>query len=195
MYFRVSTSDQDCSSQRLELTGYCQRQDWTAVGEWSDVMSGAKAVRPGLESLLERCAAGGIDAIAVVKLDRLGRSVLNVARLVEQLDGLGVALICTSQGIDTRKDNPCGRFQLSMLSAVAAFERDLIRERTKAGLAVAKANGKILGRPSPALVGVDIPAVVSAWRIATGGIGVRNLAHRLGGVSPSTAARLAEENP
>lgn len=193
-YLRVSTEDQTLEPQRLELAGYCARHGWTVLAEYSDVLSGAKAARPGLDSLRVRCEAGGVDAVVVVKLDRLGRSVINVVTLIASLEAMGVAVVCTSQGIDTRSANPCGKMQYQIIAAVAEFEREIIRERTRAGLAVARAAGKQLGRPSPALVGVNIPAVVAGWR-ADGGVGLRDLAARLGGVSVSTAKRIADETP
>jgi len=88
-YLRVSTSEQDVAAQRLELSSYCQRQGWESSGEFSDVMSGAKADRPGLEALLATCEVGEIQAVVVVKLDRLGRSLLNVLQVIE---GLGATI-------------------------------------------------------------------------------------------------------
>lgn len=192
-YLRVSTEEQTVEPQRLELKSYCDRQGWRVVAEHTDVISGAKAARPGLDSMLAVCSEGGVDAIAVVKLDRIGRSVLNVAKLIEQLDKMGVALICTTQGIDTRKDNPCGRLQLAMLSAVAAFERDLVRERTIAGIKVARAAGKLIGKISPVAPTTNEgrAEVVAQWYAETGGVGVRKLAKMLGGVSLSTAGKWA----
>lgn len=189
IYTRVSTQDQSVAAQVMELRGYAQRQDWTVIGEFTDVMSGSKAVRPGLESLL--ASEPRPEAILVVKLDRLGRSLLNVSMLIKKLDDMGVALICSSQGIDTRKDNPCGRFQLNMLSAVAEFERSLIRERTCAGLAVARAKGKVLGRPSTLLPDeMARMALIGQWSALGKRGGFRGLAAMLGGVSPMTARKL-----
>lgn len=193
-YCRVSTVEQNNEAQRIELAAYCEKNAMEVVGAFDDVMSGGKAERPGLEALLGRCVGGSVEAVVVVKLDRLGRSLLNVVQLIGKLEGMGVALICTSQGIDTRRDNPCGRLQMNMLAAVAEFERSLIRERTRAGLAVARANGKVLGRPSRKML-PNFGEIVVDWRKETGGVGVRDLARRLGGVSTNTAARLAREVP
>jgi DNA invertase Pin-like site-specific DNA recombinase len=186
-YLRVSTEDQRLEPQRLELAEFCGRMNWTIEAEYSDVISGAKAERSGLDALLERCALGGVDAVVVVKLDRLGRSLLNVIGLVQKLKDMGTSVVCTSQGIDTRDDNPCGKMMMAVLAACSEFERNLIVERTKAGLRAARARGKVLGRPSEKLV-ADWPAVVAAWHAETGGRGLRRLALRLGGVSTATAA-------
>lgn len=195
LYSRVSTNDQDVAAQVLELRSHCSRQGWSVISEYTDIISGAKAVRPGLDALLERCASGGVDAMVVVKLDRLGRSLLNVAMLIKKLDDMGVALICSSQGIDTRKDNPCGRFQLNMLSAVAEFERSLIRERTRAGLAVARANGKVLGRPSQTLISeTQREPILRQWEAHGRQGGYRALAVLLK-CSPMHARKLFQEMP
>lgn len=193
-YARVSTSEQSIQPQTIELREFCGRNLWNIEAEFFDVISGAKAARPGLDAMLERCAAGGVDAVVVVKLDRLGRSVLNVVQLVEKLDRMKVGVVCSSQGIDTREGSSCGRMILGVMAAFAQFERDLIRERTRAGLQAARAGGKILGRHSPTAVPAsERPVVVAQWRTDTGGTGVRELARRLGGVSLATAAKWARE--
>src|SRR6478736_5121901 len=107
IYARVSTegekkpdgsrlSGQTVDPQLIELREYATRNSLTVVAEYTDVMSGTKAARPGLDALRDHCKAGGIEAVIVVKLDRLGRSLLNVVRLIEDLDEDGVAVICTS---------------------------------------------------------------------------------------------------
>lgn len=195
LYARVSTDEQTLEPQWIELREYAARMKWAVVGEFSDVLSGAKAARPGLDAMLARCAAGGVGAVLVVKLDRLGRSVLNVVQLVEKLDAMKVGAVCVSQGIDTREGSSCGRMILGVMAAFAQFERDLIRERTRAGLRAARAAGKVVGRVSAvAPAGADARrAVVQAWRAETGGRGVRRLAEMLGGVSTGTAAKWARE--
>ena len=177
----------------MELRAWCERQGWEIAGEYRDVISGSKAERPGLTKMLGACRKGGVGAVVCVKLDRLGRSLLNVVQLIADLEKMGVAVVCTSQGIDTRADNPCGRVTYQILAAVSEFERNLIRERTKAGLAAARKRGAVLGRPS-VLLPEDWKARVRTWRKETGGVGVRELARRLGGISSSTAAKLAREN-
>ena len=195
LYARVSTEEQTLEPQWIELREHAARMKWKVVGEFSDVLSGAKAARPGLDALLARCAEGGVGAVAAVKIDRLGRSVLNVVALIERLEKMKVAVICPSQGIDTRVDNPCGRMQYQIITAVAEFERSIIRERTRAGLRAAKAAGKLIGRVSEvAPVGDEARrAVVQAWLAETGGKSIRRLAEMLGGVSTGTAAKWAKQ--
>jgi DNA invertase Pin-like site-specific DNA recombinase len=91
---------------------------------------------------------GRIDAIVCFKLDRLGRSLTHLAQLIGELQTNRVALICTSQGIDTSASNPAAQLQLNILCAVAEFEREIIRERVNAGLKAARARGARFGRPS-----------------------------------------------
>lgn len=207
IYARVSTegkkqSDgsrlkgQTVDPQLLELREYCARQAWPVVGEWTDVMSGTKAARPGLDALLVKCRSGGVDAICVVKLDRLGRSLINVVDLVDRLNKMGVAIICTSQGIDTRKDSPCGRMIMQIMAAFAEFERAIISERTVAGLANAKSKGAVLGRPNPQLIPeADRHAVVALWRLRGRPGGLRGLGQLLGGVSRTWAWKIEKQYP
>ncbi len=97
--------------------------------------------------MLAQVRAGGVHQVVTYKLDRLGRSLMHLAIIVGELQMRNVALICTSQGIDTSKQNPVGQLQLGVLMAVAEFECALIKERTLAGLEVARKRGKRPGRP------------------------------------------------
>jgi DNA invertase Pin-like site-specific DNA recombinase len=110
-------------------------------------MSGAKFTRTGLDGLMRAVRKRAIDVILCVKLDRLGRSFPHLAQMIFEFDSNGVALICTSQPIDTSDENPAGRLIMHVLVAMAQFERSLVQERTRAGLRVARAKGVRLGRP------------------------------------------------
>lgn len=194
IYTRVSTQMQSVEAQLIELRAYAKHKQWPILQEFTDVMSGAKKDRPGLDALLAAVRSGEIDTVLCVKLDRMARSLRNFAEMVEEFDKRGVALICTSQGIDTSKDNACGRLQMAVLAAVAQFERSLIQERTCAGLEVARAAGKQLGRPSKKLVPLsDRAAIVAKWREAGGTYA--ELGNQLGGVLPATAWRIAKQYP
>ena len=137
-YARVSTMDQslDLQFDALEKAG-CDEifQDHG--------ISGAKAARPGLESALARLQPG--DTLIVWKLDRLGRSVQHLAQLGNWLEERGILFLAISDAIDTR--TPIGKFIFHIIAAVAEYERSLMSERTKAGLASARARGVKLGRP------------------------------------------------
>ncbi len=131
--------------------------------------------------------AGKVGRVVVFKLDRLGRSLTHLALILDELQRLGVSLICTSQGIDTSGDNPAGRLQLGVLMAVAEFERSLIRERVNAGLRAAKGRGVKLGRPSTL---TDRRGDV--LRLKAQGIGLRETARRLE-LPASSVAKLLKE--
>lgn len=190
IYYRVSTDDQSIEPQRRELHAYTQARGWNIVGEFTDVISGSKSSRVELDKLMNAVRLRGFDAVLVVKLDRLARSLSHFAQLVAEFDKHGVALVCPGQGIDTSKANPAGRLQMHVLAAVAEFERSLIVERTKAGLAAARARGTKLGKPSKRLP-ADYEPIVKTW-LDEGGAHLRELANRLGGVSVATAFRLAQ---
>lgn len=194
LYLRVSTADQFVESQRLELVAHVKHRGWTATHEFTDTASGAKADRPGLAKLMTLVASRGVDAVLCVKLDRMARSLSNFAQLVELFEKADVALICTSQSIDTSKSNACGRLQMAVLAAVAEFERELIRERTRAGLAVARAAGKVLGKVSTVMPAPSVRLqIVTDWHVAGAPGGYPELARRLGGINRGTAMRVAKK--
>jgi DNA invertase Pin-like site-specific DNA recombinase len=189
IYCRVSTENQSLEPQLLELRAAAKARGVVPLHEITDVISGSKASRDGLDRLMAMVEAKAIDAIMVVKLDRLARSLANFVQLTATLDRCGVALIIPGQGIDTSDANPCAQMLKGMLAVIAQFERSLIQERTKAGLAVARANGKVLGRPSPNLVpAAERRELILGWRKT--GDSYAALAELLGGVSTATAWRL-----
>jgi DNA invertase Pin-like site-specific DNA recombinase len=147
IYLRVSTAEQETDSQEHQVLEYCRIRGWFSPHVFRDAASGAASTRPGLEDMLAHVQAGGVHQVVTYKLDRLGRSLTHLAIIVGELQLRNVALICTSQGIDTSKQNPVGQLQLGVLMTVAEFERALIKERTIAGLEVARRRGKRLGRP------------------------------------------------
>jgi len=148
VYSRVSTDRQVHDSQLEEVRAYCARRGWRDTEEFSDTASGAKTKRSGLDALMTLVRRGRVDAIVCFKLDRLGRSLAHLAQLIGELQTNRVALVCTSQGIDTSASNPAAQLQLNILCAVAEFEREIIRERVNAGLKAARARGVSFGRPS-----------------------------------------------
>lgn len=137
-YARVSTTDQDASLQRDALTAAGVHSGYL----FTDYVSGKLERRPELDRLWPQLMAG--DTLVVWKLDRLGRSVQHLAGLVAELEERGVGFRSLTEGIDTTTAG--GRLVFHMLAAVAQFERDLIVERTNAGLAAAKRQGRTGGR-------------------------------------------------
>ena len=137
-YVRVSTADQneDLQSDALTAAG-CDRL-------FVDHASGKTDSRPGLDSMLEQLRPG--DTVVVWRLDRLGRSLRHLIDLANLMDERGVALVSLRESLDT--STPGGRLIFHVFGALAEFERDLIRERTTAGLAAARARGRHGGRPT-----------------------------------------------
>ena len=190
IYARVSTDEQSLEPQFLELRAIAVQRGMTITHELSDVISGSKSSRVGLDELMRLVRAKQIDAVLVAKLDRVARSLTHFAQIIGELDKHGVALVCPGQSIDTTHSNPASRFQIHILAAVAQLERDFIRERTRAGLAAAKARGAKIGHPSTRLV-ANHAEVLAQWK-SEGGRHLRDLASRLGGVSVSFAHTLSK---
>ncbi|CIA36905.1 site-specific recombinase [Salmonella enterica subsp. enterica serovar Typhi] len=135
-YVRVSTNDQNTDLQRNALScAGCERI-------FEDKISGTKSDRPGLKKLLRTLSAG--DTLVVWKLDRLGRSMRHLVTLIEELRQRGVNFRSLTDSIDT--STPMGRFFFHVMGALAEMERELIVERTRAGLAAARAKGRVGGR-------------------------------------------------
>ena len=147
LYVRVSTTDQDVGMQIDELRQVAHQRGWHISSEYVDEgVSGAKTSRPSLDSMMKDARLGRFDLVVVWKLDRLGRSLQHLLRLLDELQGYGVGFVSLrDSGIDTT--NPQGRLLLQLLGAFSEFERALIQERVKAGLLRAKGRGIKLGRP------------------------------------------------
>ena len=147
-YARVSTLDQDPAMQveALQAAG-CERI-------YTEKASGAARERPALQAALDHMRAG--DVLVVWKLDRLARSLRQLIDTAASLDKLGAGFRCLTAAIDTT--TPEGRLFFHMVGAMSEFERDIIRQRTRAGLLHARAQGKVGGRP-PKLTSDDIKAV------------------------------------
>lgn len=144
-YCRVSTLDQTTENQRREIEAAGFSIDKRRIVEESISGSVAASERPGFVRLLDRLEAG--DVLVVTKLDRLGRNAMDVRATVERLAALGVRVHCLALGgVDLT--SAAGKMTMQVLAAVAEFERDLLIERTQAGISRAKAAGKAFGRPS-----------------------------------------------
>jgi DNA invertase Pin-like site-specific DNA recombinase len=154
-YARVSTDDQDLSLQIDALVGLGVQQEHI----FTDKISGTKSERPGLDDCLANLNEG--DTLVVWRLDRLGRSMHHLVALIEKLRNLGIGFRSVSDGlIDTTSAS--GELIFHIFSALAQFERRLIQERTKAGLASARARGRLGGRPA---VEIDKAKVLAARKL------------------------------
>jgi DNA invertase Pin-like site-specific DNA recombinase len=148
IYARVSTTDQTCEQQLGALREYVAARRWEIQGEYVDhAVSGTKDSRPAMNRLMHAARTRKIDAVVVWKLDRWARSMPHFVTPLQELGNLGVRFVAMTQGIDTDQNNPTSNLMVNLLAAFAEFERSLIIERTCAGLARARRDGKQLGRP------------------------------------------------
>ena len=174
IYARCSTQEQSVALQLEGLREYAMARGFEIVAEFTDEgVSGAKTQRPALDQLLADAHRRRFEGVLIWKLDRLGRSLSHLIRLVDTLSSLGVDLVSLGDpGLDTT--SPHGRLIFSVMGAVAEFERELIRERTRAGMASAKRRGSRIGRPR-----VHVP-VARARAMVADGLSQREVARRLG---------------
>jgi DNA invertase Pin-like site-specific DNA recombinase len=175
IYARVSTLDQEPENQLSELRRYCELRSWTAHEYVDRGVSGAKDRRPALDELLRDAKRRRFDVLVCWRLDRLGRNLRHLILLLDELHALGIGFVTLGEGIDT--STPAGKLQLHILSAIAEFERERIRERVMAGLHRARTQGKRLGRPRVHRAVIDIPG------------GSVRAAAKVWGVSKTTAAK------
>ena len=142
IYARVSTNNgQDPHMQIRELKEYCKRRGWDIEGEYVDAgVSGAKEHRPQLDVLLAACRKRRVDAVVVYRYDRFARSLRQLVNALEEFRSLGIEFISLHEGVDT--STPNGRLVFGIFASIAEFERELIRDRVKSGIAAAKSKGK-----------------------------------------------------
>ena len=148
LYLRVSTGEQDTANQRRELEAVARRNGWEVVATYEDNgVSGAKsrAQRPGYDALLKAVARKEVGLVAAWSVCRLGRSLRDLVAFMDELQAKGCDLYLHVQGLDT--SSPSGRAMFGMLGVFSEFERSMLQERVRAGLARARAAGKRLGRP------------------------------------------------
>src|SRR3954469_7843891 len=176
LYARVSTQDQTCENQLLELRRYAEARGWEAVEYVDHAISGAKDRRPALDQLAADVRRHQVQAVVCWRLDRLGRNLRHLVLLLDEWQSRGVAFVTLGEGIDT--STPAGRLVAGVLGSIAAFERDRTQERIMAGLARARAQGKRIGRPRATPLAASVPAGLTVRQAATAW-----------GVSKSTAAR------
>ena len=176
IYTRVSTTDQHCRSQTSECRSHIERQGWTLAAEYSDTgISGAKTKRPELDRCIADAQSRKFDCIVVYKLDRWGRSLIHLSQSIAELQRIGVRFVAISQGIDTDQNNPTAKLVLHILASVAEWERETIRERTRAGVRAAMAQGKLVGRPKRVFrvdMAREMASRGSSWREISLALGV-----------------------
>jgi len=150
LYARVSTNEQQTlAMQNRVMREYSARRGWMIAMQVREVNSGA-ARRESREKLLEAARRREIDLVLVWRLYRWGRSVTDLLVTFQELEHLGVGFVSLTEALDLT--TPAGRAMAGLLAIFAEFEREILRERTRAGLAHARENGKRLGRPATAAV-------------------------------------------
>jgi putative DNA-invertase from lambdoid prophage Rac len=174
IYARVSTADQSCENQLIELRRYCSARGWNAIEYVDTGVSGAKDRRPALDQLMADARRRNVDTVVVWRLDRFGRNLRHLITAIEELNAAGVSFISLGENIDTA--SPAGRLLLGVMASFAEFERERIRERIHAGLARARRQGQKLGRKRERIPLRDLQRVT--------GLSVRE-AGRVLGVPPS----------
>lgn len=145
IYCRVSTSDQSCARQERDLLDYAAKADFHVVGVWKETAPGVRHNRAVREQVMALAQAREIDAILVTEMTRWGRSTLDLLQTLQSLHSWDVSLIAQS-GLQFDLSTSQGRLIAKLMAALAEFERDLVSERVRSGLAAAKAKGKVLGR-------------------------------------------------
>jgi DNA invertase Pin-like site-specific DNA recombinase len=190
IYSRVSTDSQTTENQERELLAIADRMGWTVVDVYRDHgVSGARARqdRPAFDALCRDATRRKFDMVMAWSVDRLGRSLRDLVAFLSDLHALGIDLFLHQQGVDTT--TPAGKALFQMMGVFSEFERSMIRERVKAGLDRAKAQGKRLGRPTiDAATEAAILAVLKAGRM-----GVMKIA-KAHGVGVGTVQRVKTRN-
>ena len=143
IYVRTSTSDQNTDNQTIHLVEYAKRMNWEY--DIFEEQVSTRKTRPIKEVVLQSIRDGKYDGVLIYKLDRWARSLTELVINVDEITGKGKEFVVATQPIDTT--NAAGKLFLQILAAFAEFEREIISERTKAGLERARAQGKTLGRP------------------------------------------------
>ena len=175
-YTRVSTDQQNTKAQEAELKHYVQRRGWVLKNIYTDKISGMKDMRPGLNGLMADCRKGIVDVVVVWKFDRFGRSLRHLVTALAEFESLGIDFVSATEGVDTT--SPAGELVFQIFGAIAQFERSLIVERVRAGLAQAKRDGKHLGRPAKRKLTVSEINTIRSER--SRGVTLRALSKRFG---------------
>jgi len=179
IYTRVSTENQSVGMQLSDLRSFAKQKGFSVYKEYCDIgVSGSQDSRPELDMLMGDARKKKIDIVLVWKFDRFARSTRHLINALHEFNHLGIHFISFTENIDT--SSPAGKVLFAIISAMAEFERDLIRERVKCGLERARGKGIRLGRPS--LMTEELREEVIGLR--DGGLSIRGIAKRVK-VSPS----------
>jgi DNA invertase Pin-like site-specific DNA recombinase len=185
IYARVSTGDQHLETQLLDLREMAKQRGYEIVHEYSDIISGAKSKRPGLDELLADARRHRFDIVLVAAFDRVARSVRHFLEVLDELSHLNIEFISLRENIDT--GGALGRAMVVIVGAIAELERSLIVERVRAGMRRARMEGRRIGR---APLNIDRQQVVADRR---SGLSLSKVAKKYR-VSRATVCRLVNES-
>lgn len=190
LYARVSTDKQDTDNQMIRLREIAQNRGYEVFDEYVDIASGRNANRPNLDRMMKDAKQHRFDKIIAVKLDRIARSVTNLNNLMNDLYAWNVGIEFIDQPIDTT--TPAGKMILTILGAMAEFERELIVERTNDGLKRARKEGKTLGRKTVTLSDYQLEKARSILK-DNPNISMNALSKQFTGISRNTLIKCLKE--
>jgi putative DNA-invertase from lambdoid prophage Rac len=191
LYCRVSTADQSCARQEHDLAAFAARAGYEVVGVFKETGSGAKLDRAERRKVMALAQRRDIDAVLVTELSRWGRSTLDLLHTLKELETWRVSVIAMN-GLVFDLATPHGRMMATILAGIAEFERELIQERIRSGIAAAKARGKRLGRqlgqrPKSDRLAPKVLALIAEGR------SYRRIAREIG-LSKNTVLEIAKRN-
>jgi DNA invertase Pin-like site-specific DNA recombinase len=161
IYVRVSTDEQSTMAQECELRAYAGSRGWTVNRVYSDEgISGAVASRPALDELMRDCRRRKVDVVLVWKFDRFARSLHHLVSALETFKSFGIDFTSCTECVDT--SIPAGELVFQIFGAIAQFERSLIGERVRSGIAQARRSGKRIGRPPIRVISADERAAIAS---------------------------------
>ncbi len=191
LYCRVSTADQTCARQERDLKAFAKKAGYKIVGVYKETASGTKDERAQRKEVLALAQARKIDIILVTELTRWGRSMLDLFHTLQDLQGWNVSLVAQT-GVQFDLRTAQGKLIASLMAALAEFERDLLRERVRSGIAAARKRGVVFGRKPGQRVKADrhTPKVL---QLVEAGQSYREISHRLG-ISKNTVLGIVKRD-
>lgn len=190
LYARVSLLDLNPQNQLVSLRQRCAALDMEVVREYVDHASGKLEDRPELRRALGYIKSGAADLLMVYSIDRLGRSVSHVIKIVDDLRKIGKGTVILRENLDLSGKSPQSDLILHIFSALAEFEAALISERTKTALAVARLKGKTLGRPSKRNKDLELKVM----KLVSEGVSIREIARRIPTISRATIQNIIKDS-
>ena len=191
LYCRVSTADQTCGRQERDLKAFAKKAGYKIVGVYKETASGAQDDRAQRKEVLALAQARKIDVILVTELTRWGRSMIDLFHTLHDLQAWEVSLVAQT-GLQFDLRTAQGKLIASLMAALAEFERDLLRDRVRSGIAAARKRGVVFGRQLGQRVKADrhAPRVL---KLVEAGQSYREISHRLG-ISKNTVLDIVKRN-